>query len=123
MSKNTSQKRTVIDAEGQNLGRLAARVALMLRGKDEPSFAPNQIPRTRVIIFNTDKLTILPQKMGKIYYRHSQYPGGIKKETLEEVMKKDSRKVVRGAIYGMLPKNKLRDRQIANLTLHKGGQK
>ena len=108
-----------MDGEGQNLGRLAARVALMLRGKDEPSFAPNRLSGRRVVIFNTDKLALLPQKMSHVYYRHTQYPGGIKSETLEELMKKDSRKVVRAAVYGMLPKNKLRDRQIANLTLHK----
>jgi large subunit ribosomal protein L13 len=120
MMKTSEVKTTTIDAEGQNLGRLAARIALMLRGKDEPTFAPNRAPRHKVIVVNTDKLAILPQKMDRIYFRHSQYPGGIKQETLAELMRRDSRKVMRAAVYGMLPKNKLRDRQIAKLALHKG---
>lgn len=109
-----------IDASGQIIGRMAVNIANILRGKDSPNFLPYKETGRKVIVFNTDKVSVTPKKAeGKIYYHHSGYPGGIKKESLGELMERNSRLVVRKAVYGMLPKNKLRDRFIKNLTLYK----
>lgn len=110
-----------IDAANKILGRLAVEVAILLRGKNKPNFAPYLADiGERVVVFNTDKLKVSGKKLKqKIYYRHSGYPGGIKSRRLDEMIEKDSRKVVRGAVYGMLPKNKLRDKIIRRLKLYK----
>lgn len=120
-SETAQQNKIVFDATEENIGRLAVRIANTLRGKNDPSFAPNKAPNVTVVVENTDSLEI-PLKKGeqKMYYRHSNYPGGIKEESLEDLMERDSREVVRRAVYGMLPKNKLRDRMITNLKLYKG---
>lgn len=109
------------DATGKILGRLASQVALLLRGKDNPRFKPNAVPLTDMVVFNTDKLKFSGNKLeAKKYYRHSSYPGGLKVRSLGEFMAKDSREVFRLAVYGMLPKNKLRGRLIKKLKLFKG---
>lgn len=113
----TTQK---IDAKNKSLGRLAAEAAKILRGKNKVEFQPHLDNGDEVIIENTDKIRITGNKLkDKIYYHHSGYPGGLKEETLEKIMKRDSREVVRRAVYGMLPKNRLRDRLIKKLKLHK----
>ena len=113
-----------IDAQGKILGRIAIEAANALRGKDTPKFLPYINPGRKVVIFNTNGLSLTTKKLeNKIYYRHSGYPGGIKEEPLARVMKRDSRIVVRRAVYGMLPKNRLRDRLITNLILYKGESK
>jgi len=110
-----------IDATNKILGRLATEVANLLRGKLKPSFVPYLDVGDEVVVINTDKIKVTGRKMKqKIYYRHSGYPGGIKATKLEEALKKDSREVVRKAVYGMLPKNKLRDKIINKLKLYKG---
>ena len=109
------------DATGEILGRLASRAALLLRGKESPNFRPNVVSPVEVTVFNTDKLKFSGNKLqAKKYYRHSGYPGGIKVRSLEEFMAKDSREVFRQAVYGMLPKNKMRSRLITKLKLFKG---
>lgn len=109
-----------IDASEKILGRLAVEAAVLLRGKNQAAFLPRVTPQNRVIIFNTDKLRVSGKKMEqKKYFRHSGYPGGLKEESLAELFARDSREVVRRAIYGMLPKNKTRDKIIKNLKLHK----
>ena len=114
-------KRYSFDASGQILGRLASRVALLLRGKENPAFRPNVVSPVEVVVFNTDRLRFSGNKLqSKKYYRHSGYPGGIKVRSLEEFMAKDSREVFRQAVYGMLPKNRLRGRLIKKLKLFKG---
>ena len=112
-----------IDAANKILGRLASDIATKLRGKDAPQFDPSQLSKTRVTVFNTDHMRYTGSKKAgqKVYYRHSGYPGGLKGETLENLMRRDSRLVLRYAVFGMLPKNKLRRMMIKNLTLHKGG--
>lgn len=111
----------IIDADNRILGRLAVEVANLLRGKNKSSFVPYLDKGDRVIVINTDKIQVTGRKMKqKIYYHHSGYPGGIKGVRLEEAMAKDSRQVVRKAVYGMLPKNKLRDKMIKKLELYKG---
>jgi large subunit ribosomal protein L13 len=120
-SKTQATRDTVtINAEGESLGRLSARIATILRGKDLANFMPNSVPARTVIVYNTDKLLLFPKKLGsKVYRRHSGYPGGLKTISLKERMTKDSREVLREAVYGMLPKNKLRSRFITNLRAHK----
>lgn len=113
-------KTHTIDAKDKILGRIAAQAAVLLRGKHKPEFLPYLDKGDRVVVINTDKMRVSGKKMKeKIYYRHSGYPGGLKAETLEMVFKKDSRRVLRRAIYGMLPKNKLRDKMIKKLELYK----
>lgn len=110
-----------IDAKNRILGRLAVEVANLLRGKNKPEFVPYLDKGDGVVIFNTDKIRVTGQKMEKkIYYHHSGYPGGIKQASLKKLMKQDSREVIRKAVYGMLPKNRLRDRIIKKLKLYKG---
>ncbi len=109
-----------IDATNKILGRLAVEAANLLRGKNKSSFVPYLDTGDEVIIINTDKIKVTGQKLKqKIYYRHSGYPGGIKSIELERALEKDSCEVIRKAIYGMLPKNKLRDKFINKLKLYK----
>lgn len=109
-----------IDATNKILGRLAVEIANLLRGKNKSSFVPYLDMGDKVIVINTDKIKVTGRKMKqKIYYRHSGYPGGIKATKLEKAMEEDSRQVVRKAVYGMLPKNKLRDKIIKKLKLYK----
>lgn len=110
-----------IDAGGKILGRLASEVAVLLRGKQKPGFLPYIQPKDEVIVLNTDKIRVTGKKMEqKKYIHHTGYPGGLRKKTLEELFARDSRLVLREAVYGMLPKNRTRDKIIKNLKLHKG---
>jgi len=110
-----------IDATNKILGRLAVEVANLLRGKGKADFVPYLDKGDQVIVTNTDRIKVTGQKMKKkIYYHHSGYPGGIKEINLERLMEKDSRQVIKKAVYGMLPKNKLRNKMIKKLTLYKG---
>lgn len=110
-----------IDATNKILGRLAVEVANLLRGKGKADFVPYLDRGDQVIVTNTDRIKVTGQKMKKkIYYHHSGYPGGIKEINLERLMEKDSRQVIKKAVYGMLPKNKLRNKMIKKLTLYKG---
>jgi len=112
-----------IDANNKILGRLAVEVANLLRGKNRTDFVPYLDKGDEVIIINADKIKVTGRKMkNKIYYHHSGYPGGIKEIVLEKAIEKDSREVIRKAVYGMLPKNKLRDKVIKRLKLFKGEQ-
>jgi large subunit ribosomal protein L13 len=110
-----------IDASGKILGRLAAEAANFLRGKDQPSYLPYLDRGNGVVVFNVEKLRVTGRKMKqKIYFRHSGYLGGLKKQTLEELFKKNPCEVLRKAVYGMLPNNKLRDKMIRRLKIYKG---
>lgn len=112
----------IIDASGKILGRLAVEAAVLLRGKNKPDFTPRLDAGHEVKVINTDKIRVTGRKLKqKIYYQHSGYPGGIRARRLEEMLERDSREVVRKAVYGMLPKNKLRDRMIKRLKLYKHG--
>ena len=114
-------KEHTIDAKNQILGRLAVEVANLLRGKNKPEFVPYADKGDKVIIINTDRIKVTGQKTKqKIYYHHSGYPGGIKEISFDKAMEKDSREVVGKAVYGMLPKNKLRDKIIKKLKLYQG---
>ncbi|MBI3335842.1 MAG: 50S ribosomal protein L13 [Candidatus Portnoybacteria bacterium] len=108
-----------IDAANQILGRLASRIALLLRGKDLAAFAPNLFPQRKIIVTGADKLKVTGDKMDqKLYTRHSGYPGGLKTLPLKEVFKRDPRRVLEWAVYGMLPKNRLRAKMMNNLVIY-----
>lgn len=110
-----------INAKGKVLGRLASEVVLLLRGKNDPAFNQARAASNRVVAYNTDAVRITGRKLAqKKYRRHSGYPGALKEESLERLMERDSRLVLRHAVRGMLPKNKLRDRMIKNMVLYKG---
>ncbi len=103
----------VIDAQGQILGRLASRIAVILRGKDKPIFTPHVDCGDSVIVINAQKVRVTGRKLEtKIYTRYSGYPGGLKKEPLDNLLNRRPTEVVRRAIVGMLPKNPL-GRQVA----------
>ncbi len=109
-----------INAKNKILGRLAVEIANLLRGKGKVEFVPYKDVGDKVVVINSDKLKFTGQKLKKkIYYRHSGYLGGIKERPLEKAMEKDSREVLRQAVYGMLPKNKLRDILIKKLEIYK----
>jgi large subunit ribosomal protein L13 len=117
-------KKHTIDATNKILGRLAVEVANLLRGKNKPDFVPYADRGDEVVVINTGKIKVTGQKLKKkIYYQHSGYPGGLKEISLEKALGKDSREVIRKAVYGMLPKNKLRDKMINKLKLYKGEAK
>ena len=111
----------VVDAEGQTLGRLATRIADVLRGKDKPVYTPHVDTGDFVIVVNAEKIAVTGKKLDdKIYYRHSGYPGGIKQRTLREQLDRRPTEVLRVAVKGMLPKNKLAARQLVKLKIYAG---
>lgn len=110
-----------IDATGQKLGRLAAQVAVLLRGKGKPAFLRHLDMGDEVQVFNIQNLKFTGKKLQqKIYYKHSGYPGGLTKKTLEEGFKKDPKNVLRRAVLGMLPKNRTRAKIIKRLKIYQG---
>ena len=112
-----------IDASNKILGRLAVEIAKILQGKDKPEFDPSRLMAPRVSVYNTDRIRVTGRKiLQKQYRHHTGFPGGLKEETLERVMLRDSRVALRHAIAGMLPKNRLRPRMLKNLMLHRGPQ-
>lgn len=109
----------VIDAATAPVGRIATEAASLLIGKGKPMVTPHIDTGDYVVIINTDKLVVTGNKMqGKKYYNHSGFPGGLKTQTLTEKMSKDSTSVLKTAIRGMLPVNKLRDGRIARLKVY-----
>lgn len=105
-----------IDATGKALGRMATEIATLLRGKHKPDFAPYKDEGDFVIVKNLEKVKITGKKREKKLYRHhSGYPGGLKETPMGELFEKDPAKVLRKTVMGMLPKNKLRNKQIKRL--------
>ena len=105
-----------IDASGKVLGRLASEVAVLLRGKHKPDFAPHKDMGDFVIIKNIESLKFTGKKMEqKKYFRHSGFLGGVRLVPLKELFKENPAEVLRKAVYGMLPKNKLRPKMIKRL--------
>lgn len=112
MERNTH----IIDATGKVLGRLASKIAILLRGKHKPHFVPYKDMGDFVIVKNVEKIKITGKKMEqKKYFRHSGYPGGAKEVSLKVLFQKNPGEVLRKAVFGMLPKNKLRAKQIKRL--------
>ena len=107
-----------IDATGQPLGRLAVKIATILRGKHKPSFVPNQDLGDFVVVENIKDIKITGKKLeNKIYYRHTGYPGGLKEEKMKDLRQRKPGEILRRAVYGMLPKNKLRAKMIKRLKI------
>ena len=111
----------VIDAEGQVLGKVATEAANLLRGKHKPIWAPHVDTGDHVVIVNAAKLDLSARKLAdKRYHRHSGYPGGLTSESLEHLLGRDPERVVRLAIRGMLPKNRLGRAMIRKLRIYAG---
>ncbi len=121
--KDITRSWYVIDASEASLGRVATKTARLLLGKDKPIFAHHIDCGDYVIIINSDKLVITGnKKTGKIYYRHSGYPGSLKETTLAEMLEEKTEVVVLKAIRGMLPVNKLRPQRLARLKIYPGAE-
>ncbi len=120
-SSDNPGKWVVVDAEGQVLGRLASTIAARLRGKHNPLFTPHVNMGDGVIVINAEKVVLTGRKMKqKEYYRHSGYIGGLKTITAEKLMEKQPEDLVRFAVKGMLPKNKLGRRLYSQLKVYTG---
>jgi large subunit ribosomal protein L13 len=111
----------VVDAEGQTLGRLATRIADTLRGKNKPQYTPHVDTGDFVIVVNAEKIAVTGKKLDeKRYYRHSGYPGGLRSRTLREQLDRQPTEVIRKAVKGMLPRNRLARTQITKLKVYAG---
>src|ERR671915_988549 len=111
----------LVDAEGQTLGRLATQIADTLRGKDKPQYTPHVDTGDFVVVVNAEKIAVTGKKLDdKIYYRHSGYPGGIRQRTLREELERRPTEVIRKAVKGMLPRNRLGRAQLTKLKVYAG---
>jgi large subunit ribosomal protein L13 len=111
----------LVDASGQTLGRLATQIADVLRGKRKPQYTPHIDTGDFVVVINAEKIRVTGNKLAdKRYYRHSGYPGGIKSRTLAEQLERRPEEVIRTAVKGMLPRNRLARRQITKLKVYAG---
>lgn len=113
----------VVDAENAVLGRLATQVANVLRGKHKPIYTPSVDTGDFVIVLNADKIALTGNKLaGKVYYHHTGFPGGIKETTAGELLAKKPADLIRKAVKGMLPKNKLARHMLKKLKIYVGGE-
>jgi large subunit ribosomal protein L13 len=111
----------VVDAEGKTLGRLATAIADTLRGKNKPQYTPHVDTGDFVVVVNAEKIAVTGKKLDeKIYYRHSGYPGGLKERTLRDQLERRPTEVLRKAVKGMLPRNRLARQQITKLKIYAG---
>jgi large subunit ribosomal protein L13 len=111
----------IVDAEGKTLGRLATQIADTLRGKLKPQYTPHVDTGDFVIVVNAEKIQVTGNKLDqKRYYRHSGYPGGLRSRTLREQLERRPTEVLRVAVKGMLPKNRLARQQITKLKIYAG---
>ena len=113
----------LVDATGLELGRMSSEVAKILRGKNKPEYTPHIDTGDYVIVVNADKVVVTGKKMEqKLYYRHSDYIGGLKSVSLREMMEKKPEEVVRKAVKGMLPKGPLGSEMISKLHVYAGSE-
>jgi large subunit ribosomal protein L13 len=111
----------VVDADGKTLGRLATVIADTLRGKNKPQYTPHVDTGDFVVVVNAERIAVTGAKLDqKRYYRHSGYPGGIRSRTLREQLGRRPEEVLRAAVKGMLPKNRLARQQINKLKIYAG---
>ena len=111
----------IVDASGQTLGRLATQIADALRGKRKPTYTPHVDTGDFVIVINAEKIRVTGNKLAdKRYYRHSGYPGGLRSRTLADMLERRPEEVIRRAVKGMLPRNRLARRQITKLKVYAG---
>lgn len=120
---NVERKWLVVDAEGKRLGRLASEVAALLRGKHKPTYTPHVDTGDHVIIINAEKIELSGKKeTDKIYYRHSNYPGGLKQQTAAELRQKHPERLIEYAVRGMLPKGPLGRKMFKKLHVYAGSE-
>jgi large subunit ribosomal protein L13 len=113
----------LVDATDQTLGRLATEIATILKGKHKPIYTPHLDCGDYVVVVNAEKVRVTGQKMDqKKYYRHSQYPGGLRSITLRDQLARYPERVIQAAVRGMLPKNRLGRRMIKKLKVYAGGE-
>jgi len=113
-----NRQRIEIDAEGAAVGRLATQIAMILMGKNKPTYTPHVDGGDFVNVANIKKVTFSGRKLvQKDYYHHTLYPGGLKRTPMKHVFERNPAEVLRRAVYGMLPKNKLREEMIKRLTI------
>jgi len=111
----------VIDAKGQTLGRLATRVATVLRGKHRPQYSPHADTGDHVIVLNAQQVNLTGRKEDqKVYYRHTGYPGGIKSSSVKRVRQEHPERIIENAVRGMLPKNPLGRAMFSKLKVYAG---
>ena len=113
----------LVNAEGRILGRLATQIAVLLRGKDNPRFARHVDTGAFVVVVNAEKIRVTGRKLAqKTYYHHSQYPGGIKEDKLQGLLATKPEEVIRKAVWGMIPKNRLGRAVYKKLKVYRGPQ-
>jgi large subunit ribosomal protein L13 len=111
----------VVDAEGKILGRLATEIARVLRGKHKPTFTPHLNCGDFVVVVNAEKIQVTGKRLDqKVYYRHTQYPGGLREETLRRTLERHPERVIQQAVKGMLPHNRLGDDMLHRLKVYAG---
>ena len=111
----------IVDANGKTLGRLCSEVARRLRGKHKPEFTPHVDTGDFIVVVNAEKIHVTGDKLAqKTYWRHSGYPGGIKSRTLGEMLERRPEEVIRKAVKGMLPRNRLARQQLTKLKVYAG---
>jgi len=122
VNKATRERRWyVVDAAGKTLGRLATQIADVLRGKHKPEYTPHVDVGDFVIVVNAERVAVTGRKREqKIYYRHSGYPGGLRQRTLAEQLERQPEEVIRLAVKGMLPRNRLARQQLRKLKVYRG---
>ena len=123
VAKATDRERQwlLIDANGLTLGRLATQIADLLRGKLKPEYTPHVDTGDFVVVINAEKISVSGNKMKeKMYRRHTGYPGGLRERTLEEMLGRRPEEVIRQAVRGMLPRNRLARQQITKLKVYAG---
>jgi len=111
----------VVDAAGKTLGRLATQIANVLRGKRKPTYTPHIDTGDFVVVINAEQIAVTGNKRAdKRYYRHSGYPGGLRSRTLQEMLDRRPEEVIRKAVKGMLPRNRLARKQLTKLKVYAG---
>jgi len=111
----------VVDATDETLGRLASRIARVLEGKNKPTYSPTLDSGDHVVVINAEKIAVTSDKKeSKLYYRHSGYPHGLKAETLGHLLERRPEEVIRRAVKGMLPRNRLGAQQLTKLKIYAG---
>ncbi|URQ63468.1 50S ribosomal protein L13 [SAR86 cluster bacterium] len=120
-TKDIVQKWYLIDCSGKRLGRLSVQIANILRGKNKPEYTPNSDVGDFVVLINAERIEISGNKSkDKIYFKHTGYPGNLKEINFQDLLSKDPEKVLRNAVKGMLPKNRLNRKIINKLKVYSG---
>ena len=120
-TKDIVQKWYLIDCSGKRLGRLSVQIANILRGKNKPEYAPNSDVGDFVVLINAERIEISGNKSkDKIYFKHTGYPGNLKEINFQDLLSKDPEKILRNAVKGMLPKNRLNRKIINKLKVYSG---